>query len=100
MTQKICVLMAETYLGERPSDDAEVCHGPLGNACDSLDNLAWGDRSLNMLHRRRDGTIPKMKRKVTAEIADEIREMIAAGVSQGAVAAHLEISPATVRYWL
>jgi len=49
------VLVAEQYLGPRPSPDHEVRHLDGGKMNSSADNLAWGTRKENSEDRERHG---------------------------------------------
>lgn len=80
--QRICRLVLKAFRGPCP-DGMESCHGPKGNAVDSLDNLRWDTHVSNMADKIEQGTAQRGENhalaKLTADDVLEIRRRWAAG---------------------
>jgi hypothetical protein len=77
LTRKVCVLVAEAFLGPRP-EGMECRHDNGRCADDRADNLIWGTSLENAADKRRHGTIAKGERHGKAKLtATQIEELLA-----------------------
>lgn len=70
LTRKVCVLVAEAFLGPQP-DGMECRHKNGRCADDRSDNLIWGTSLENAADKRRHGTIAKGERHGRATMTDQ-----------------------------
>lgn len=95
-------LVLEAFAGPCP-DGQEALHGQDGRAQASLSNLRWGTHVQNQgSDRQRDGTTGRGERcgvaKLTWDQVCRIRERVASGEKQVAVARDYDIDPSNVSY--
>jgi hypothetical protein len=94
-THGMHVLVAETFLGPRPSPAHQVAHANNDRQDNRPENLRWATGSNNMSDRVRHGTNGL---KLTAEDARTIRGERAAGVSRAELAARFGVSEGTISH--
>lgn len=88
-------LVAEAFIGPRP-EGLNVLHGPLGNKVNTVSNLSYGTQIKNTGEdRRRDGTMPRARAKLTEE---QVREVRRTGGDQKALAARFGVTPGTISH--
>ncbi len=86
-TRKVHQLVAEAFLGPRPTDKHEVNHRNGNKSDNRVENLEWVTRSQNVLHAHATGLIKNKavgervgRAKLTAEGVKEMRRLHADGV--------------------
>jgi hypothetical protein len=89
-------LVLEAFVGPCPPG-MEGCHGPNGQADNSLANLSWGTKTKNLGEdKRRDGTARTGETNVNAKLTEddvrEIRRLHALGVDHDVLAAQYPVS--------
>lgn len=74
VTKKVHSLVAETFLGKKPSIDHEVCHNDGNPDNNLLENLRWGTAKENAQDRIRHGrnNSPVGTKCHNAKLTDEI----------------------------
>lgn len=97
-------LVATVFLPEPDPGNTEVAHCDGNKKNNHVSNLRWTDRKGNMADNIRHGTSPAGSRNAMAKLTEygvaNIRAMSVGGMSRAAIAAHYNVSRATVDYIL
>lgn len=93
-------LVANAFLGPRPTNRHDVAHNDGNPANNAIGNLRWATRAENMADCIAHGTARRGERihntKLTQDIVRSIRERHRRGEKQRAIAASLSVSPGLV----
>ena len=92
---KIHVLVAETFLGQRP-DGYDVCHKNGNKKDNNVDNLEYGTRSKNNLDNYRINGCVTKNQKLTVDEVKEIKKQLQQGVSQRKLALKYGVCKSTI----
>lgn len=96
-TKLVHLLVAEAFLGPRPSPHYVVCHGPGGQHDNSVCNLRYDTHTNNLADREACGTVPRGESHGRAVLTVEqvvlIRSEMGKGASSAALAKELGVSP-------
>lgn len=93
-------LVLEAFVGLKPSDLAQACHGDGNRVNNHYSNLRWDTAKANQADRLRHGTDSRGEKnpiaKLTEEQVRQIRELICVGQSQRQIAKQFSISQGAV----
>jgi hypothetical protein len=96
-TKLVHLLVAEAFLGPRPSPHYVVCHGPGGQHDNSVGNLRYDTQTKNLADREAVGSVPRGESHgravLTADQVLFIRSEMSKGASSAALAREFGVSP-------
>ncbi len=97
---KICQLVADAFLGPKPFEKAEVCHGDGDRANDHYSNLRWdthkGNHADTLVHGTRSRGERHGHAKLTEEQVFEIRRLVDRGASHQSLAMRFNVARQTL----
>ncbi len=91
-SRTVHTLVAEAFLGPRPTPRHEIDHKDENKENNRAGNLHWCTHGENLLHRSTFSPRASQRRRLTESQVREARARIAAGESQAAVASLLGVS--------
>lgn len=91
-SRTVHTLVAEAFLGPRPTPRHEVDHKDENKGNNCVENLHWCTHSENLLHRSTFSPRASQNRRLTESKVREARKRIADGESQAVIASSLGVS--------